>query len=172
MGSQTVGEDVAISFRELLQISAAQQAQALKQLTKQQAEEQQQMLARQQAPTEQQVKEQSALAEKQAEERQKAVAQCDVKLVSYDVDSATNGASFSYVMPWLDEGNPQGMFSLHHVSRVIIPKDLGFAFLATATMPMREGEDLPENLRKGLNRILNSFAVFKTADHASQEGKG
>ena len=92
-----------------------------------------------------------------------SMAQVGWKLRSYEVDSATNGASFSYVSSWPVEGNE---LLLHHISRVIIPTDLGLAFLATATMP--EGVDLPKRLNDDINRILNSFAVFKKAEHESQ----
>jgi hypothetical protein len=57
------------------------------------------------------------------------------KLTSYEVDSATNAASFSYVMPFIpDENHPEEKVSLQFISRVIIPKDLGLAFLVTLTM--------------------------------------
>ena len=84
------------------------------------------------------------------------------KLTSYEVDSKTNAASFSYEIPPIEiEKNPERTLALECVARVIIPKDLGLAYVATLTT--QKGVDLPKKLTDDLVRILNSFTVFKSA---------
>lgn len=81
---------------------------------------------------------------------------------TWGVDSATNAASFSYVIPYIpDAQHPESRFIIRCISRVIIPKDLGLAYLATLTTEY--AKVLPEDVANNLVGILNSFTVFKTA---------
>ncbi len=73
------------------------------------------------------------------------------KLLLYDIDDKTNGASFSYVLPIEDK---KGCF----VGRVTISR--GLAFLATSTT--LEGSPIPPDIRDNLNAILNSFHVISS----------
>ncbi len=79
---------------------------------------------------------------------QKMVA-ANAKLLAYDVDPKTNGASCSYRS--VIEGTV-----LHHVARVSLAR--GFAFVATTTTVA--DAPLPESVRDQLNAVLNSFHVL------------
>ena len=80
----------------------------------------------------------------------KSLAGLHWRLIAYDVDVETNGASFSYLLDL-------GELRYHCVARVLIAR--GLAFLATITT--REGSKIPTEQRAQLSSILNSFSLLE-----------
>ena len=95
------------------------------------------------------------------------IAKLGWKRLACEVDSTTNGASFASVSSWRVEGGKE--LRCHHLQRVIIAKDLGLAFVATAST--LEGVEMPKGLDDEINQILNSFAVFRTAEGSAKVAK-